>query len=86
MSNNEEQKRFILWDKADSYVPRIDENGKIMSDGLLGRLNEGNVYLTTYASYPDKKRPADLEVGGCIPNVQFSLSGSSGTYDVYRVS
>lgn len=76
---------FILWDTKDGHRPTLDENRDIISDGLLGRIGPDNVYLTTYASYPDEVRPADLEVGSCIQNVRFSLSGETGSYDIYRV-
>ena len=78
--------KYILWDTRDGYRPRCDEDGEIVSDGLLGRITVDNVYLRTYASYPDDKRPADLTVGGAIKGVGYNLSGAKGTYDVYRVS
>lgn len=80
--------RFILWDPKDNYVPSTDEEGnEIISDGVLGRLSPNNVYLTTYARYPDGA-PAlrELEVGECIKGVMFRLSGERGTYDIYRVA
>lgn len=78
-------KRFILWDPKDGG-PRLDEEGKIVSDGVLGRLGEGNVYLTTYGEYPDDRRPKDLDIGERIAGVRYSLSKSSGIYDIYRVT
>jgi hypothetical protein len=77
--------KFILHSQTrDSPIPMYDED-RIISDGVLGRITEQNVYLTTYAQWPDEKRPADLEVGECIKGVYFSLSGSKGWYDIYRV-
>ena len=79
------EERFILWDKKDSHAPRTADDGNITSDGVLGRVDEWNVYLTTYARYPGEKRHHQLEVGERIENVTFSLSGSTGIYDIYRV-
>lgn len=65
----------------------MDEQGnEIVSDGVIGRVGPNNVYLTTYACYPkDAKALRELEVGECIKSVVFSLSGSRGVYDIYRV-
>jgi hypothetical protein len=76
---------FILWDRRDG-APRRDEDGALVSDGIVGRIGPDNVYLSGYAAYPADTRPLDLDVGGCIPGVGYSLSGSRGTYDVYRVA
>ena len=78
--------KFILWDRKDGHRPRLDDDGNVDSDGILGRIGSDNVYLTTYARYPGNMRPNDLEVGAAIRSVSFSLSGSSGSYDIYRVS
>jgi len=78
--------KFIIWDTKDNFQPRRDDDGVIVSDGVLGRIEEDNVYLAIYAEYPTSVRPNDLPVGKCIKDVQFSLSGSKGKYDVYRVS
>lgn len=80
-----EEKKFILWDPGHG-APRRDSDGNIDSEGLIGRITEGNAYLSAYASYPDARRPADLEVGEKIDQVSYSLSGSYGVYTVYRVS
>jgi hypothetical protein len=78
--------KFIIWDPRDNYRPRTDEEGnEIVSDGLLGRVGEDNVYLTTYAEYPRGRRHTDLAVGECVKGVHFRLSGEHGVYDVYRV-
>ena len=84
-NTDDAEDRFVLWDKKDGFAPRTDDDGNITSDGVLGRVDEWNVYLSTYAQYPGDKRPHQLEVGERIENVTFSLSGSKGTYDVYRV-
>jgi len=80
-----EDMKFIIWDPKDGY-PRRAEDGSFISDGIIGRVNINNVYLTTYASYPDgAKKLADLEVGEVVRCTRFSLSGERGTYDIYRV-
>lgn len=82
----DKDKRFILWDKRDGTgLPRLDEDEDIISDGVIGRVGIDNVYLTTYGTYPGDKRPTDLDVGGRIERVRYSLSGSAGEYDIYRV-
>lgn len=80
-------KLFILWDRKDGPNPPRDEAGEILTSGVLGRLGRGNVYLTTYGARPDGSKTYDeLELGEAVRNVRFSLSGSSGEYDVYRVA
>ena len=80
------EKKFIIWDPKDGSRPRVDDEGNIVSDGLIGRVTQNNVYLTTYAGYPNNSQPlGDLPVGGGVYGVKFSLSGSTGFYDVYRV-
>lgn len=82
MADQKDPRRFILWDShRDGELRYPDEN----SDGILGRLSLDNVYLSTYAKYPEGRRPEDLEVGEHIIDVSFSLSGEHGLYDVYRV-
>lgn len=76
--------RFIIWDPADGN-PRRGEDGSFISSGVMGLVDERSIYLTTYARYRDDKRPTDLEVGQHV-TADFSLSGSRGTYDIYRVS
>jgi len=77
--------QFILWDTKDGHRPTLDDDRNIISDGILGRIGPDNVYLKVYAKYPGDVRPVDLEVGACIKNVLFSLSGGTGGYDIYRV-
>jgi len=83
------QKKFIIWDPKDG-LPRYGDwecgdGDKIISDGVLGRVTEDNVYLTTYAEYPGDMRPKDLETTESIIGVVFRLSGERGVYDIYRV-
>jgi hypothetical protein len=72
---NENDKRFIIWDPSDGN-PRREEDGAFISDGATGRIGMDNVYLTTYPKYRDgeEKRPKDLEVGERIQGVIYSLS------------
>lgn len=81
--------RFILWDARDGR-PREDEDGRIVSDGLIGRIGPDNAYVRIYAEYSEAtKLDADgtpvLGVGD-FTDATFRLSGSVGTYRVYRVS
>ena len=89
-------RRFIIWDTRDGNgSPRQEECGpsragfhrgtRIVSDGIIGRIGAENAYLTVYPEYPDHDRPTDLGVQGFITGVEFGLSGSKGTYDVFRV-
>lgn len=81
--------RFILWDPSDGPIRRdADDPDSIISDGILGRVGIDNVYLTIYAGYPvdNDTRPRDLAIGECIKGVGYTLSGSSGIYDIYRVA
>jgi hypothetical protein len=80
--------RYILWNPRDGE-PLTDEGGNVSSDGIIGRVGRDNVYVKTYAAYAEgTERDADgspvLEVGG-FAVADFSLSGSRGTYRVYRV-
>lgn len=78
--------KFILHSpEYHDHKPLEDEDGKIIGEGAIGRITADNAYLTAYPEWPNNKRPADLEVGECIKGVRFSLSGSSGYYDIYRV-
>jgi len=87
------EKLFIIWDEKDG-LPRVDEDGNIISDGIIGRVGLNNVYINTYATYhrtvyqkgkpPYNMTPADLEVGEHML-ASFSLSGTKGTYQVWRV-
>lgn len=77
---------FILWNpKPDQENPVYGADGKISSDGVIGRVGVDNVYLKTYGQYPDDRRPGALKVGECIKGVVYTLSGQKGTYDIYRV-
>ena len=78
--------KFILWDRRDGDRPSFDyDTDQFISDGIIGRITEDNVYLTTYADYPDGKRPKDLKVGERISGVRYTLSGGKGHYDIWRV-
>jgi hypothetical protein len=79
------ERRFILWDPKDGYMPPRGDDGEFLSDGTLGRIGPDNVYLTAYAGYPGQLLPKDLVFGGRIVGVEYRLSGSKGVYDVYRV-
>jgi len=80
---------FIIWDPRDGAV-RTDDDGNIISDGLIGRVGGDNVYVRVYAEYPPgtpmlvNGEPA-LEVGQ-FARADFRLSGSHGRYHVYRVA
>jgi len=78
-------KRFILWDPKDGE-PRRNDDGDIDSDGLTGLIGEDNVYLTTYASYREglRNNHKGLKVGE-YAIATFSLSGTKGTYQIWRV-
>ena len=77
--------KFILWSRREGMQPTRNEEGRIISDGIIGRVTEDNAYLRAYPEYPDERRPWDLPVGFCIEEVKYSLSGSKGTYDIWRV-
>lgn len=76
--------QFILWDSKDGN-PRTSDGGWV-SGGLVGRVTPENVYLRAYGVRPEGSKPYEkLAVGECVAGVTFSLSGSKGTYDVYRI-
>ena len=79
------EKRFIIWNPKDGHVRR-DDDGNIISDGVIGRVSIGNAYIKIYPKFSVDKRPADLEVGERIEYVKYALSGEIGYYDIYRVS
>ncbi len=83
---NETKKKFIVWDARDG-LPKVDaDTGKITSGGVLGRIDEDNVYLTTYPEWPEgAKKLVELDAGEAVTGVIYTLSGSAGLYDVYRV-
>lgn len=79
-------RRYILHDHSRNEDPQRDSDGAFVSDGALGRLGIGNVYLTIYGTYPaESKRPGDLAVGEAIHGVTYNLSGGRGVYSIYRV-
>lgn len=76
--------QFIVWDSKDGN-PRTSGGGWV-SSGLIGSVSLDNAYLSTYGSRPEGSKPYEkLAVGECVAGVEFSLSGSRGIYDVYRV-
>jgi hypothetical protein len=82
-----DKKKFIIWDRKDNYRPRTDEDGNITSAGVIGVVEEGNAYISIYGEMPDGSKPvSELKIGERSENVKFSLSGSSGLYDIYRVA
>lgn len=80
------QKKFIIWDPKDGD-PRRNDSGEFISDGIIGRVGIHNAYMEIYAEFPEDAKPLkDLEVGEAVRNVKYSLSGTSGIYDIYRVA
>jgi len=79
--------KYILWNSnRDGDRPTTDEDGAIISDGVLGRLTADNVYLKVYAQYPEgQPLIEDIAVGEAVRGVRFHLSGETGFYDVWRV-
>jgi len=76
--------KFIIWDSNDGN-PRTPE-GTWVSGGVLGELSPENVYLRVYARRPEGAQTFEsLNVGECVRGVTYTLSGSKGTYDVYRI-
>jgi hypothetical protein len=81
-----DDRRYILWDRKDGPAPpRDQQTGEFLTSGCLGQVSVNNVYLTSYARWPDWRRPYHLPVGSVIPGVRFCLSGERGEYDIYRV-
>lgn len=79
------QKQFIIWDPKDGD-PRRNDSGEFISDGIIGRVGIHNAYMEIYAEFPeDSKSLKDLEVGERVQGVKYSLSGTSGIYDIHRV-
>lgn len=77
-------KRFILWDPRDGE-PRRNDDGTYATGGILGRIGPENPYLTAYAAVlPGEPLPQDLEIGQ-FTVARYSLSGSSGVYQIHRV-
>lgn len=101
-----DKRQFIIWDRRDGKqpapsmfknnakpagLPRQDEEGLFISDGILGKISRNNVYLTAYPNLDNAVWPEgcnsldDLQIGQRVENVEYSLSGSSGVYDIYRI-
>jgi len=74
--------KYILWDTRKDGVLRYPDSDTV---GILGKLTLDNVYISTYAQYPDGKHARNLQVGEHIKDVKFTLSGGKGLYDIYRV-
>jgi hypothetical protein len=83
-----DEPRYIIWDPRDGE-PRTDGDGEITSDGVIGRIGRDNVYLRGYAKYADGTEygpdGAPVLEPGQFAVAEFGLSGSKGTYRVYRV-
>lgn len=74
MSDN---RRFIIQPLDE---PLRVEDGRILSDGVVGRIGPNNAFLRTYAAYTGATHD-DLKLGeGC--RAEFSLSGQTGVYTV----
>jgi hypothetical protein len=76
--------RFILWDQ-DRGEPLRGNGGEYLTSGAIGVIDEENVYLATYAKYPDARRPKDLPVHGRICGVEYSMAWTHGVYDIIRI-
>lgn len=79
--------RFIIWDPREGDPPRTSD-GDFNTSGLIGWLEINNVYLRTYAVWPDGFSADSLKalgVGQCVRGVMWRLGDTKGTYDVYRV-
>jgi hypothetical protein len=82
----DQRPQYILFSTEEGPRPRVDDDGMITTDGVMGRIGPDNIYLNAYAKWPrGAKRLADLEVGERIKDVEYRLSGEKATYDVYRV-
>ena len=80
--------RYIIWDPKEGE-PWRGQDGEFLTSGCLGAMTADSVYLRVYAMWPEGWSWDDLvklEVGGRISGVTYNLSGSRGTYDIYRVS
>lgn len=73
-------KKFII---VNPGTPVYLEDGLDGTGGILGVLDEGNVYVTTYAAYDDQRAEA-LAVGERA-QATFNLSGEKGVYEVVRI-
>jgi hypothetical protein len=73
--------RRIIIQPADE--PLQVEDGRILSDGVVGRIGSNNAFLRTHAKYTGATHD-DLKLGeGC--RAEFSLAGRTDTYTVFRV-
>ena len=59
-------------------------DGKITNSGHIGQVDSTCSHLVM-ATYPDNRRPDDLELNERIDRVLFSASGAAGHYSVVRV-
>lgn len=59
-------------------------DGKITNSGHIGQVDSTCSHLVM-ATYPDARRPSDLELNARIDGVRFSASGGIGIYSVVRV-
>ena len=79
---------FILWDRKEGPTPpRNQDTGEILTSGCMGVIALDNLYVRTYVIYPEGSKPLkNLEIGESIRGVKFSLSGSTGYYNIYRIA
>jgi len=82
---SKDRRRFILWSHDCGHYPLRDQDGNsIVADGVVGRITIDNAFLTMYCCASRQDLEA-LPVGHMIPQVEYTLCGSRGQYDIYRV-
>jgi hypothetical protein len=82
------EKKFILWNPIESgvYKSPTKEKGRIISEGIIGRVTYENVYISVYPEYePGHKNPRDLEINESLLDVVFHMCGTKTKVDLYRV-
>ena len=76
-----EGRKYIVIDHHAELIWRGD---KITNSGHIGQVDSTCSHLVM-ATYPDARRPSDLELNARIDGVRFSASGGIGIYSVVRV-